>query len=126
MRQNYNLSACFQKSLERLRDRLEGLEGYVAGLEDGCSSISERLSAADSSMQQFTARAESLRQQRTQLGKHAEQVHVKPAFCFCFVLTNFYLLPFFRTVSIDPPISLPVHASHIGIAGLMSTPAPSN
>lgn len=71
--QNYNLSACFQKSFERLKDRLEGLESCVAGLEDGCSSISERLSAADNSMQQFTARAESLREQRTQLGKHADQ-----------------------------------------------------
>lgn len=72
--QNYNLSACFQKSFQRLRDRLEGLEGSVAGLEDGCGSISERLSAADESMEQFTARAEALRSQRTQLGKHADQV----------------------------------------------------
>ncbi|CAN0496054.1 unnamed protein product, partial [Laminaria digitata] len=72
--QNYNLSACFQKSFERLRDRLEGLDGYVAGLEDGCVSISERLTAADNSMQQFTARAEVLREQRSQLGKHADQV----------------------------------------------------
>lgn len=72
--QNYNLSACFQKSLQRLKDRLEGLDVYVVGLEDGCSSISERLSAADSSMQQFTARAEALRQQRGQLSKHADQV----------------------------------------------------
>lgn len=73
LHQNYNLSACFQKSFERLRDRLEGLEGCVAGLEDGCSSISARLSAADASMQQFTLRAETLRDQRSQLGKHADQ-----------------------------------------------------
>ncbi|CAM9239277.1 unnamed protein product [Ascophyllum nodosum] len=73
-RQNYNLSACFQKSFQRLRDRLEGLEGSVAGLEDGCASISERLSTADESMRQFTARAEALREQRMQLGKHADQV----------------------------------------------------
>eukprot|EP00903_Cladosiphon_okamuranus_P006045 g5962.t1 len=73
-RQNYNLSACFQKSFERLRDRLEGLDGCVVGLEEGCASISERLSAADASMRQFTLRAEALRDQRTQLGKHADQV----------------------------------------------------
>lgn len=76
--QNYNLSACFQKSFERLRDRLEGLEGCVAGLEDGCSSISGRLSAADASMQQFTMRAEALRDQRAQLGKHADQASERP------------------------------------------------
>lgn len=45
----------------------------MAGLEDGCASISERLSAADASMQQFTLRAEALRDQRAQLGKHADQ-----------------------------------------------------
>ena len=75
---NYNLSACFQKSFQRLRDRLEGLEGSVAGLEDGCASISERLSTADESMRQFTARAEALREQRMQLGKHADQVGAFP------------------------------------------------
>ncbi|CAN0124262.1 unnamed protein product, partial [Discosporangium mesarthrocarpum] len=60
-RQNYNLSACFLKSFERLKVRLEGLDQYVTGLEDGCTSISERLAKADDSMRQFTARAESLK-----------------------------------------------------------------
>ncbi|CAM9314341.1 unnamed protein product [Pylaiella littoralis] len=87
-RQNYNLSACFQKSFERLRDRLEGLDGCVAGLEEGCASISGRLSAADASMQQFTLRAEALRDQRAQLGKHADQ-----ASCVSLFLRKFQLTP---------------------------------
>ncbi|CAM9805517.1 unnamed protein product [Choristocarpus tenellus] len=73
-KQNYNLSACFLKSFERLKVRLESLDQYVTGLEDGCTSISERLAEADDSMRQFTARAEALRQQRTKLGTQAEQV----------------------------------------------------
>lgn len=47
----------------------------MAGLEEGCASISGRLAAADTSMQKFTLRAEALREQRTQLGKHADQVY---------------------------------------------------
>ncbi|KAG5180265.1 oligomeric complex COG6-domain-containing protein [Tribonema minus] len=96
-KQNYNLSLCFLKSFERLKGRLESLEQevdqpqlksnfklsamtllrgarQVDGLEDGCRSASARLSSAESSMRQFTDRAQALRHRRAELSRRARQV----------------------------------------------------
>eukprot|EP00953_Heterococcus_sp_UTEX-ZZ885_P033892 17602-Heterococcus_DN1.PRE.2 len=73
-KQNYNLSACFLKSIERLKGHLESLEHEVDGLEEGCKSISTRLVTADADMRQFTERAQLLRRQRGDLSKRADQV----------------------------------------------------
>ncbi|CAM9217699.1 unnamed protein product [Phaeothamnion confervicola] len=84
-KQNYHLSACFLKSFERLKERLEGLETHVHGLEDGFRGITERLAEADSRMRQFSERAEALRHQRTQSSERAEQASA--------FLTRFQLSP---------------------------------
>ncbi|CAM9490314.1 unnamed protein product [Chrysoparadoxa australica] len=75
-RQNSDLTNCFLKSVERLRQRVRALEGHVHGLEDGCDSIRDRLATADTHMKEFTKAAQGLKCQREALQQRAEQVAV--------------------------------------------------